>query len=100
VTEINCSIVEEYNRLPEIAINLDIVARMFRTIECGYSKWEELKVVHDKLANGLLKSMVVALLARSAKTKSQLETTLKLCDKYNPGPANMALKRLKEEFNV
>lgn len=95
------NIVDEYIGLPlPIQVSSDVLARTFKTIKCSYEEWNELKVEYDKLPRGILKAMVVALLARSAKTQSQLETTLKLCDKYNPGPADMARKRLKEEFSV
>jgi len=95
-----CNIVDEYNNTSEIAINLDMVASVFKTIEYNCSSWEGLKQVYDKLAKGILRSMVVMLLAKAARTKQELVVTKRLCDKHNPGPANLIERRLQKEFNV
>lgn len=93
-------VVERYNALSvEERVKGDNTAKFFAEIKGDYPKWEDRKNIQAALSLGILKRMVVQLMAKAATSVEELDWTLGLCDKYNPGPAVFIEKRKKELLN-
>jgi len=69
------------------------VAKSFNDIEAQNLSWEELMLKYKSSDRGLLRDMIPILLAKKAKTKSQLNETLEV-SKSNPGAERMVNAKL------
>lgn len=92
-------VVERYEALT-VGGKIHSLAKYFDEIETDYQEWEDLKNIQALLSPGNLKRMVVQLMAKAARTVQELDVTIELCDKYNPGPALLAEKRKNSMLNV